>query len=373
MNILFVVGRLTGGGAERVCASLANGLSNLGHDVTILTSYRTDKDYMVYSNVCVRYLYDKQPLSRNIYEKIRNRLYYPLRYTIVLFRILSDHDIDVIINIMGFYMLNSILVAKLKRVKHIFSDHDACDSPKEYPMSNLDKRQKFYYSRFCDLTTVLTNRDKKLFGNRKDVVVAPNPLFLTLSENIPSKAKIILAIGRLDVWRVKGFDNLIIAWSKICNEFPDWKLRIVGDGGDKAKDFLSGIVNMNKARNVFFAPFCTNVVEEYKNAEVFVLSSRYEGFGLVLTEAMSQRCACVACDFLGRQQDIITDGIDGLLAKNDDPNHLALQIQKLIQNDELRHEIQNHSVDNLSRFSENNIAKLWDGFIKQSKQIEVKQ
>ena len=96
---------------------------------------------------------------------------------------------------------------------------------------------------------------------------------------------------------------------------------------------------------------------------IFVLSSRYEAFGLVLFEAMSQKCACIACDYLGRQSDIITDGLDGLLCETYNADALALKIDQLINDNSLRLSLQTHSTDNLNRFSETNITLQWESLL----------
>ncbi|WP_337804797.1 glycosyltransferase [Segatella sp.] len=82
-------------------------------------------------------------------------------------------------------------------------------------------------------------------------------------------------------------------------EHPDWYLRIVGHGDEEAVSYLKSLAA--GIPNIEFKPYTPNIREEYQKASVFVLSSRYEGFGLVLTEAMSQGCDCIACDYKGRQ------------------------------------------------------------------------
>ena len=108
-----------------------------------------------------------------------------------------------------------------------------------------------------------------------------------------------LAVGRLNDWHYKGFDLLLKAWHCIGKEHPDWYLRIVGHGDEEAVSYLKSLAAC--IPNIEFKSHTPNIREEYQKASVFVLSSRYEGFGLVLTEAMSQGCDCIACDYKGRQ------------------------------------------------------------------------
>lgn len=365
MNILFAVGKLTGGGAERVCVSVANGLARFGHSVYILTNSVSEKDYFLDPRIKIFIWGEPVDWNISLIRRVVKRIHIPFVYTRALQGAIKISHADVLINILGLFMLESIIVCKMKGIKHIFSDHNSYERPPEAPMSKIQHFEKFYLSRFCDLTTVLTNRDKEVLKGRRDVKVSPNPLFLPILKDMPSKQQIILAVGRLDAWYVKGFDILIKSWGKICKEFPEWKLRIVGSGSNDGLNRLKGFVADNDAERVEFQDFRGDIEEEYKAASVFVLSSRYEGFGLVLTEAMSQRCACIACNYLTRQSDIVTDGFDGLLCNVDDAEDLACKLKLLLKNDALRKNIQAHSADKLQRFIEPHIAKMWELDIQQ--------
>ena len=356
MNILFIVGTLTGGGAERVCASVANGLLKRGHNITILTSKRSELDYYIEPSIEII-------ISKNLENhSIISRLYNKYKHFRLVRNIIKHNNIDVVVNILNYQLLASILAVKTSGRKIIFSDHNSYERPQDAPMIKSQRIAKFYESRLCDLTTVLTNRDKEILlaKGRKNVKVMPNPLFLPISKKNNSKEKIILAVGRLDVWYVKGFDLLIKAWGSLCNDYPEWQLKIIGNGTEKSLNLLLQIAKENKAKRILIQNFTNDIAEEYSNSEIFVLCSRYEGFGLVLIEAMSQNCACIACDFSNRQKDIITDGVDGLICDNNNLESLKEKIRLVLSNKELRENLQKHSSDNLNRFSEDNIAFEWE-------------
>lgn len=361
MNILFLVSSLTGGGAERVCASIANGLSRKGHSVTILVGKTTDKDYYTEPSVKVVTWIKKDYIS--FLSKVWREIKKPFLFSGYLYSVISEQKVDVVINILGMYMTESIIISRLCGAKIVFSDHNAYERPQDSPMKLRQKRHKFYESRFCDCTTVLTNRDKDILKNRRNVVVMPNPLFFPILNDLPAKEKIVLAVGRLDAWHYKGFDLLIRAWGEICHKHPDWRLRIIGNGTELSLNKLGAFVSESRAERVEIKPFTKDIIQEYGNSEIFVLSSRYEAFGLVLFEAMSQKCACIACDYLGRQSDIITDGLDGLLCETYNADALALKIDQLINDNSLRLSLQTHSTDNLNRFSETNITLQWESLL----------
>lgn len=353
LHVLFIIQRLTGGGAERVCLSIANGLSLKGHDVSILTRRLSKEDYPVESSIEVY-----ETSGRNFIER-------RFDYYSKVIRIVRSKNIDIVINVLNNYPAETAMICHLLGVKCVFSDHNSYERPKEAPFNAREYLLKHFVIKLYNYTTVLTERDKYVLNNRDDVEVMPNPLFLEPLPRIPSKNKNIVAVGRLNVWYTKGFDVLIKAWGKICKKYPDWNLRIVGEGTNVEHERIKGFIINSHAERVSIVPFRKDIEEEYKNAEVFVLSSRFEGFGLVLIEAMSQRCACIACDYLTRQRDIVTDGVDGLICPVNDVESLAEKIDRVLSDEELRRYLQNNSTVNLSRYRESNITLMWERFLNR--------
>ena len=173
-----------------------------------------------------------------------------------------------------------------------------------------------------------------------------------------------MACGRLDAWHYKGFDLLIQAWGKIHEQHRDWHVQIVGEGNNKSMEFLKKLCKENNVSNsVDFAGQHTDITPLYKKAEIFVLSSRYEGFGLVLIEAMSQGCGCVACDYNGRQADILTDQEEGLLCRCNDVKSLAETLSKMIEDESARKRYQKNAIKRSAYFEQDNIAERWESFI----------
>ena len=140
--------------------------------------------------------------------------------------------------------------------------------------------------------TVLTNRDKEIMDSKgfRNVEVLHNPLFLKTADTVAGKDNVILAVGRIDAWNYKGFDLLINAWNKIFMKYPDWKLKIVGSGSDKTF-VISSNWHYPQGMRLNSALSRRKLRMNIRWPSIFVLSSRYEGWGLVLVEAMSQGCA----------------------------------------------------------------------------------
>ena len=209
----------------------------------------------------------------------------------------------------------------------------------------------------------MTEADRRVLAEKMDasfmkkVYVLPNPLTFEPQKSVPAKEKFILAAGRLEIWHCKGFDLLLKAWAKICDSYPLWTLKIAG-GGDKSI-LLKMCDELGIIKRVEFLGF-VDLKKQYEKAEIFVLSSRYEGFGMVLTEAMSQGCACIACDYKGRQREIITDDSQGVICPIDDENAIAEALGKVISDDGYRHALQKNAIERSKYYELPNIMQHWN-------------
>lgn len=358
MKVLIMVHALTGGGAERVAASWGNGLANLNHNVYILTN----TDNQSYETKNVNIIERQIPLkkSNSIFSKIIRKIFSSSVSFFQLLHVIVKYKPDIIINVL---YLNpyALLLARFfsgRKVLIIMTDHNAYERPSGTEFKWRQWKNKFIDNKLFDIVTVLTNRDKEILVKKgfNNIEVLHNPLFLKPLSSIPPKDKTILAVGRLDAWHVKGFDILLNVWNRISEKYSDWKLIIVGDGSKEIKNNLQQLITHNK-ESVIFKSFTSDIIEEYKKASIFVLSSRYEGWGLVAVEAMSQGCATIACDYHGRQSEFITDYKNGLLCSPDDAIELQAKIEDAISNKELREGLQKNAIVNLEKFSEKNIAK----------------
>lgn len=364
MNILIICRYLSLGGAERVTASWANGLKKLGNKIYILTDISIPQTYYTDPQIEIIPLPKNFYRSKGLYESFINRF----NYIKILTKIIDEKSIDAIIKVMH---VNSIelLIARNRSIRKppiIMTDHNAYERPASAPMSFRLKLQKFYLNRLFDKVTVLTNRDKEITSQRNlnNIETLYNPLFLKSVEHLPHKENIVLAVGRIDSWHYKGFDILIKAWNKIYNQVPEWKLRIVGKGSDKNIKYLKGLVKDEDS--IEFIEYTSDIQRYYSTASIFVLSSRYEAWGLVLLEAMSQGCACIACDYLGRQSEIIKNYENGILCSPENVDVLAKTIENVIHDSNLRLKLQTNAPLYVDRFSEENVAKNLFNIIKET-------
>ena len=358
MRILIVSPTLNYGGAERVAAMWANGFIQKGHQVFFVTNIEDNCAYHLSSFVHIL------PLTKAKGGKF-------VKYINSVFLLRSyykRYNPDVIIGIMYACSLLGKIAEIGLGIPVINTEHNSFERPPSQPMSWVDRIAKFYINYLYDAVTVLTEADKRYLNGRfKRVYVLPNPVFLMPLESISQKEKIVLAAGRLDAWIVKGFDVLIKAFGLLTKNEElrikdlGWRLQIAGTGSDESLAYLKQLCKENGVEDtVDFLGVRTDIEELYKQSEIFVLSSRYEGFGLVLIEAMSQGCACVACDFHGRQHEIITDNSMGLCCGPDDVGSLSNQLRHMIVNDDYRETVQKESVKRSRYYCIDNVLERWD-------------
>jgi GalNAc-alpha-(1->4)-GalNAc-alpha-(1->3)-diNAcBac-PP-undecaprenol alpha-1,4-N-acetyl-D-galactosaminyltransferase len=351
MKIFIVCNNLNAGGAERVGVMLANGFVRKGHDVCIITDIYQSVTYDLDAEVKILPL---NPCSNN-------KLYKWLSSLFLMRKHFVKEKPDVVIGIMQLCSFISKVGSLGLGLPVIMTEHNAFDRIPSEHLTILDYLSKFYLNRIYRCVTVLTEADKKFIGNRlKNVVVMPNPSSFPTYDGTLIKENFILSAGRISNWHVKGFDILIKAWGKIASKYPDWNLEIAGDGPKENFDFLKKkCIEEGVADRVFFLGYRTDMQNLYRKASIYVLSSRSEGLPMVLIEAMSQGCACVATDFNGRRTEIITNESEGVLCNAEDDSGLAQGMEKLIADDSYRRRVQINAMKRSEFFSLDNIIGMW--------------
>lgn len=379
MKIFIICSYLGYGGAEHVAVMLANGLCNK-HQIILITNLNREVTYKINPKVTLlNWSGDNTNKTKRLIYEIKSLRGY-----------VKEFKPDVILGIMYKCSLYGKLASIGTGIPVIQTEHNSFERPSSAPMSSKDKFLKFYVNKIFDAVTVLTEADKKSIDNRlKNVYVMPNPLALQPAESVPQKKKIILSSGRLDSWHVKGFDLLFQAWSKIEKKHPDWDLQVAGWGSKQSTiDFVQQLAkDAGCVNRIQLLGFREDIVNLYKESSIFVLSSRYEGFGLVLIEAMSQGCACVACDYKGRQKEILCpEGVssskfhvssndlqdssmeiceNGILCEPENVEALAMSMDKMISDEELRRKMQENGIERSKYYSIDNTIARWEALINK--------
>ena len=345
---------MNSGGAQRVVANLANQFVDQGHQVRIITFM--DGDAYELNNKIDRLRFHKSYLIKRVL----------LNSLIHLFRFYKNKNNrpDIISAHIGMIGFSTIPIAKLYKIKIIVSEH----------FNHFLQKRNFlrillwdYLYKYADAVTVLTNKDLPYFSKRNSrTIVMENPCSFEPTMSLGSnREKIILAVGDLNRYEHKGFDNLIKVMSKVLPKHLDWKLKIVGEG-KIGKEFLINLIKKyDLADNVELTGFRSDIKDLMNNSEIFILSSRYEGLPMVLLEALSQGMACIAFDCVTGPAEIIEDGVNGFLVEDQNNAEMVMKLNDLMENDDKRNLFRNNASKSLDKFSIQNVSLKWNTLFDQ--------
>lgn len=360
MKIDVLVSSLKGGGAERVAVNLADSWAEAGHDVRLLI--QTGLDAVEY-----------RPSARVRIESFatRNRLLRALR----LRRMLAVRRADAVIAVQGNMAIVAALVGIGLGLNIIGSEHNI-------PGRAIWGRgwaalRPFAYRRLSCIT-VLTgpSRDAlSILCPGVPIHVIPNALRLPLAENppqlapesvVPPNAVVLLAAGRLVP--AKGFDRMIAAFAHLVPAVPSARLVILGEGEMRAA-LERQVQELGLSGRVLLPGRAGNMAQWYCRAELFLMTSRWEGLPMVLLEAMGHGLPAVTTDFQDGPRDIIRHDIDGLILSDDlpdrDPAAWAATVSALLTDSPTLDAMASRASEVLDRFSEARVMALWDEALEQ--------
>ncbi|MEC4050883.1 glycosyltransferase family 4 protein [Flavobacterium sp. SUN046] len=200
--------------------------------------------------------------------------------------------------------------------------------------------------------------------NLKNLIVISNPLSFYPYESSTVSSKKVIAVGKQSYQ--KGYDLLLKSWKLVNQKHPDWELNIYGKHFESQKlDELSKELGISKS--VYFFEPEKDIEKKYLESSIYVMSSRFEGFGMVLIEAMACGVPCVSYDCPCGPSDIIEDEIDGFLVTNGNIEEFAEKVSYLIENEECRKEFGNKAKENVKRYLPEHILQKWDLLFKTLK------
>jgi len=209
---------------------------------------------------------------------------------------------------------------------------------------------------------VLSYEDKEKWFELNNVAVIYNPIINIPPVQSDCSSRNVIAAGRFV--RQKGYDMLLESWAIVASKHPDWTLSIYGSG-DKGS-FQEIIDRLGIEKNCKLYDAVLNLNEKFAESSIFAFSSRYEGFGMVITEAMACGIPPVAFACQCGPRDIITPGKDGLLVEPENIQELAEKICTLIEDDQLRKSMGLEARARAERFTLERVAKEWDALFKDA-------
>lgn len=353
MHVAIICSRLDlPGGIERAITNTANTFVSKDHTVTLLILDNTKK-----------YFYPILPQVKVIQENLNFGI--TKRGNVVLRKIKFVSDILKLRKILRtlapeliiateYHLVVATILTEIKKKSKIVSweHHHYYELQHSFFWKKLIK---VTYQRI-DAVICLNEDEKKLFTaiNHNPIVI---PNFVDISPSSYQTNNLILTVSRLT--HVKGTDLLLQTAKLVLQKETSWKWKLIGDG-EMRKDVENFIKKENlQERLLLQLPESHNIIHEYRNASLYVMTSRNECLPMTLLEALSVGLPCVSFDCDTGPRNIITNNEDGLLTDKENPEMLAKAISFLIENETLRKKMSNNAFQNIQRFSTENIFKLW--------------
>lgn len=341
---LFFIGTLCNGGAERVVSILAGKMAEMGLDVEILTYYERERSYEIHPNIKVSSV---EKLSKTT-NKIKN-LFWLRKY----FR----ENAKVVISFLAPFNMLAITAGIGSSIPVIVADRN---DPNKIPGNQIIRKLRDLLYLFADQIVVQTQKNKTYFPQavQKKCTVIYNPIDLGVYHAIALKTsakKKIVTAGRL--MPQKNQTMLIRAFAETAAQNSEYELVIYGEGPCR-QELEHLIMELGLETKVSLPGNVSDLHERIKDAELFVLSSDYEGMPNALIEAMCMGLPCISTKVSGAT-DLIQNGKNGILTEIGAERELAEAMYTLLQNPAARQQIAEEAVKLGNELFTDRIVKQW--------------
>ena len=349
MKICFIIPSMTGGGAERVTANLANRMDEMGHEVRIMMTSSDDVAYKLNENVYVFNLgyrtngsligrFRRITSMRRYFKKNKDMVFVSMETATNMFAILSS-----------LFMPINLIVSERS-------------NPKEYENQKL--RDLIYC--FANKIVFQTEDAKKCFSKRLQSVgtIIGNPVAdRDIAAYQGMRTKRFVAVGRLEP--VKNYPLLISAFAQALEKYPEYTLHFHGKG-DMECELRKFVNELNISENVRFEGFCENVPDKIRDATAYILSSDYEGISNSLLEAMAMGLPVISTDCpIGGSRMLITHMENGLLIPVGDKQALVDAMSYIVENPGQAKRMSDEAQKVKDRFSVQRITEEWLQYMKE--------
>ena len=361
------------GGVERISAVIGHYLNSKGNTIYYLSD-NCDSATNCLNNIFL-------PKAGGLTNK-ENRNF--------LANFIEEENIDIIINQAGIFPSSHYLIKIKGKARLISVMHNTLWGMYSYPNLNVRNVQlnRFIYStpikalfrilfyikyhwyfkrivngsdKVCLLSDYFRTELDFYSGQKcSNLCAIPNCITMSSSDKLPKKENSVLFVGRLE-WQ-KRPDLLLDIWKIVVRKYPNWDLYILGDG--VMKEYLVDKVTHDKIKNVHIEGK-KNPMSYYMKSKVLCMTSCYEGFGLVLLEAMNFGVVPIAFDVFPNLHDIIDNNVDGFCIKYPNIKDYAERIIEIMQNPSLQRNFQNMMPRKIEKYSIDNIGSKWLNLIQE--------
>lgn len=361
MRITLVISSLSAGGAERVMSYMANYWAKKGWAVTLITMSKMDRDFFPVEDRVVRVSLGLAGDSSGGFDAILNNV----KRLLSLRSAIQSSRPDVVISFMESVSVLTLLATRFTGIPVIVSEHN---DPHQHNIGKvwgwLRRRVYPQAAALVVLTQNVLGWAVELVGEKKAFVI---PNSITRNENRAVKRggefpqPFILAVGRLAFQ--KGFEFLLQAFKSVSQKNPEWSLVILGEGSERAS--LEAMVKALEIEDRVHLPGRhADPMSVMEQAPIFVMSSRYEGFPIVLLEALACGTPSISFNCPSGPSDVIRHGIDGILVPPEDVGALADAMQDLMTHPEKREKLALRAKEVTDRFGEERVMGMWETLIE---------
>jgi GalNAc-alpha-(1->4)-GalNAc-alpha-(1->3)-diNAcBac-PP-undecaprenol alpha-1,4-N-acetyl-D-galactosaminyltransferase len=363
MRIMLAITTMNAGGAERVAATMLNYWARTSNRVALLTIYSTQNDFYYLDNRVHRIALGQNRATRNWWEFVVNSL----RRVKQIRAAIRAFKPDVVISFLDITNIRVLLAAVGLDVPVVVEEHI---DPRQNSIGRVAGclRRLLYprAHRLVVLTPAIVGWARRI-AKRDAVCVIPNPISEQFcgcgTAESEDDARTVVAMGRMEPQ--KGFDLLLVAFARCVQKHPTWQLRIFGEGSQRPR--LAGLAaGLGIADRVRLENTVREPEKVFRKSSLFVLSSRFEGFPMVLLEAMATGLPVVSFDCPTGPREMIRDGVDGVLVPPGDTEALASAMARLMGNESERRVLGSRATEVVERFGLARVMAIWDELLEKA-------
>lgn len=336
MRLVCVISSISSGGAERVMSELANTYTRRGWSVRLVTVAGTEQDFYRLNPEIDRVALTQSGVSKNIFVALTRNW----RRIRLLRRAVTSFDPNAVLVFGARTNVLTLIALKWAGVPVVVSERtDPFALHLGFPWQQLRPRCYRNAAKVVAQTRLVA-KNMAASWSLSNLEVIPNPLARSLpalGQLSGERSNVLLSVGRLS--REKGHDILLDAWAGVQEDFPNWRLRIVGDGPEH-QNLKDQATRLAVSGRIEFAGQVSPIWTEYISAYAFVLPSRREGFPNALIEAMACGCVCIASDCSIGPVEILNYGALGKLYTPNRPESLRIAITTVLSNKSLQADLQ---------------------------------
>jgi glycosyltransferase involved in cell wall biosynthesis len=353
MKILYIVPKINNeGGVARVLSVKANYLvEKFGFEVHILTQNR--------GNTPLFYSFKEKIVLHDMVLQ-GNKISFFFQYVKALKKELHSINPDLIIvcdNGLKGYTIPFVLKTNIPIIFECHGSKHIEEKKTIHYFSTTKIKavfKKFFANKFAKF--IALSKESLNEWNVKNGIVIPNPLWFETSRFADLKSKKVIAVGRHSY--EKGLDRMLQIWQKVIEKHPDWYLEIYGKSNEN-QELQELAISLNIGKNVTFFNPVKNINDKYLEASILGMTSRTEGFGLVLMEAMALGLPVVAYDCPVGPRSIIINNENGFLIEDGNIDSFVQKIELLIEDEELRIQMGKNAQESVKIYDLDSIMQQW--------------